>query len=293
MSVLGLDFGGTNLKLAPKLSGNTPDFLKKVPNHDLGKIPAILAGFNGLDITSVGVSCPGDIDYQEGRIKKSLRLGTNIPIASIIREALDNQGLPVFLLNDAQSATLAELHLGGGQKEDGFLFINLGSNPGGGVVLNGHLLLNSNGRNLGRVGHLCLNPNGPRCRCGKNGCWDTYLSAQSLVKAASAFLSQEIPSPKEVQDLADAGDAGVQQIWREYAWWLAQGVVDLTNFLGLQTAVIGGGIALAGKWLFDPLREKVSELSRYPVAVYESQIEKRLASVYGATILAEKGYQGL
>jgi len=39
MSVLGLDFGGTNLKLATKLSGNPPDFLKKVPNHDLGKIP--------------------------------------------------------------------------------------------------------------------------------------------------------------------------------------------------------------------------------------------------------------
>lgn len=287
---LGLDFGGSLLRIARQLPGGSPEVLWTVPGYTLDDLPKL-----GDKVSAIGISCQGDVDYQAGVIRKSLRLGTNVPIAKLVRQAFGSDAkTPVFILNDAQCAALAELHLGTGRRENSFLFINLGTNPGGGVILAGHLLVNSNGRNLGRVGHLCIDPHGQACRCGKRGCLDTYVSARSIVGLANKNLAaMEIFSPKELTQMADEGVVSAQEVWRAVAHPLALGVVNLVNFFGLELVVIGGGISLAGNWLFSPLQEMVNDRSRYQVKVCPSLVEARLASVFGATILAQIGYQNL
>lgn len=290
---LGIDLGGSNLKIACRVSGDFPDFLQSNPHYNLKSLGEILSSLPDMKLEGIGVSCAGDLDYEKGVVRKSLRLGTDVPLAELVGESLGRGRPPIYLINDAQSAALAELHFGVGLKKGrkSFLFINLGSNPGAAVVLNDHLLINPNGRTLGRVGHLCLDPLGPNCRCGKKGCWDTYLSAKSVMHLAET--KGENLTPVELSRLAQTGDGDAKQIWQQIAYALAQGTADLSNFLGLDTIVIGGGLSLAGDALFEPLSKRGNEISRFPLHYLPTEVEARKASVFGATILAEKGHQGL
>lgn len=292
---LGIDLGGSKLKVSEQLGDLPPRLVATFSDYDLSSLPAVLAELAAGTgtVTALGISCAGDLDYQNRVIKKSLRLGNEVLIAEIAGRSfglnLPNQ---TFVLNDAQAAALAELHLGVGRTESSFLFVNLGSNPGGAVVLDGHLQINKNGRNFGRLGHLCIDPRGPKCRCGRQGCLDTYVSA----KAIASFAANSFGEPKtlpELTVLAEAGDSSAKAIWCYAGQQLAQAVVNLANFLGVEAAVVGGGITYAGDHLFAPLRQRVNEVSRYPIKIYPAGVECRLASVFGAAILARTGYQDL
>lgn len=292
---LGIDLGGSKLKVAEQVGDLPPRLVEMVDaEYNLESLPAILDVLAKQfdSVYALGISCSGDLDCQKGMINKSLRLGTAVPIAEIVRRSF-RQAEKVFILNDAQAAALAELFLGAGSKIKSFLFVNLGSNPGGAVVLDGHLLINSNGRNLGRIGHICVDPAGPECRCGKRGCLDTFVSSKSIRAAAQKVLSQETVVLSEFSASANSGEPLAKLVWKEAALALAEVAVPLANFLGVEAIVVGGGLSLAGDCLFRPLQAKVAELSRYPITVYPAKAECRQASVFGAAILAQIGYQGL
>lgn len=295
LNFLGLDLGGSGLKIAEQIGDLKPRLVKVIDGrYDLKSLPAVLgeAAKEFGAVGALGVSCQGDLDYEKGVIKKSLRLGDFVPLADIVRQAFPSAG-KVFVLNDVQAAALAELSLGVGLRVKSFLFVNLGSNPGGAVVLNGHLLINPNGRNLGRIGHICVDSAGSECRCGKQGCLDTFVSSKSIKAFAQKTLGREEIVLSELSALANQGEPSAQAVWCRAAEALGEVAVSLANFLGVEAIVVSGGLALAGGCLFRPLQAKVAELSRYPIKVYSAEAECRLASVFGAAILAGIGYQGL
>ena len=68
--------------------------------------------------------------------------------------------------------------------------VTLGTGVGGGVVLNGKVLMGESGV-AGEIGHMTVNPfETVRCNCGKMGCLEQYASATGMVRVAKQVLAK-------------------------------------------------------------------------------------------------------
>ncbi|MDF5752888.1 ROK family transcriptional regulator [Spongiactinospora sp. TRM90649] len=97
----------------------------------------------------------------------------------------DATGLPVITENDATAAALGEYWSGvvGGTSTFAVLYVGVGI--GAGVVINGIAHRGPSG-NAGEIGHICLDVNGPECRCGARGCAEAMAGPAAVVAAARA-----------------------------------------------------------------------------------------------------------
>jgi len=224
----------------------------------------------GHRVTAVGVGVPAVIDPWA----KTVLLPPNFaegwhgfPLALALEA---KTGFPTVLINDARAFTFAESRLGAGRGSEHLLGITLGTGVGGGLVLSGELYLGRWGT-AGEFGHQVVEPGGVRCGCGGAGCIEAYASGPAIVAAAVRPLRQgrmpilreliegelQALTPKEVAEAAARGDAECREIYARAGQALGIGISNVLSLLGLDTVVIGGGIAEAGEVLFGPIVETV------------------------------------
>lgn len=97
--------------------------------------------------------------------------------------------LPIAVDNDATCATAAEWMVGAGRGRRDVLLVALGTGIGGGMVVDGHLVRGHNGF-AGEIGHMIVDPSGPRCVCGQYGCWERFGSGAGLAWLARRALAE-------------------------------------------------------------------------------------------------------
>ena len=96
--------------------------------------------------------------------------------------------------NDANVAALGEMWLGAGKGEKNIVMVTLGTGVGGGVILEGHPLVGTNGAG-GEIGHICVNETETEtCGCGKKGCLEQYASATGIARLAALRLAKDAKS---------------------------------------------------------------------------------------------------
>lgn len=135
-----------------------------------------------------GVVCPGLVDSKKGIIRFSSQLQWhNIEFAQLLKEAT---GIPEIVLdNEVKSRAQAEVLFGQGQAHKRVALLNFGSGVGSSLVVD-RKLYRGRGNLAGEIGHICLDPNGSICECGKRGCLQTYISDLSILQDARKFDAQ-------------------------------------------------------------------------------------------------------
>lgn len=121
---------------------------------------------------------------------------------------------PCSLIHDTEASAFAELWFYPELQDAVILMLN--RYFGGALILNRKVY---QGREFfsGTLEHICLDPNGPKCYCGRQGCLETFCSAYALERQAQQAL------PCFFQDLR-AGDPSCQAIWQQYLSYLAQAI---------------------------------------------------------------------
>jgi glucokinase len=281
---IGVDLGGTNLRIAAVDEQGT--LLEKVTTGTqvtrgrdsviaemCDAIRALSAKYNGGGrMIGAGVGVPGIIDKRTGMMRESPNLPgwENYPVRHEIERRL---GATVVLENDANAAALGEAWLGAGRGAESMGMITLGTGVGGGIVLNGRIWHGMTGM-AGEVGHITIDPAGPRCNCGNVGCVEQFASATAVMRMAReaiahgrapelarAATARDVEfSAKVVYNLSIQGDQPARDIFGRVGWALGILLADLVNMLNLQMYVIGGGVSAA--WsvfsppMFDELRKR-------------------------------------
>jgi predicted NBD/HSP70 family sugar kinase len=176
-------------------------------------------------------------------------------------------GLPVFVENDANLGALGEQWWGVGSdgKNDGkdLTYIKIGTSVGSGHIINGELYRGAGGT-AGEIGHLRMDPAGPRCPCGLTGCLTTFIGAETLVERARREIGSgdaTIANVGELVRAARAGDAGACRIVADVGAHLGVAVASLMNVLNPAVVVLGGEITGAGELLLEPVRAAVRDRS--------------------------------
>ena len=257
----GVDVGGTTIKLG--LFDGRGSLLRRgsIPTDtsDRGAniLPQISKWIRRQDvplnqISGVGLGVPGPV-RRDGTVNRCVNLGWGVvPVAEVLSELLD--GVPVRVANDANAAALGECWQGAGREMDSLLLVTLGPGVGGGLVLHGDVVAGAHG-SAGEIGHMTVNPDETQpCSCGKRGCLEQYASAGGIVRLArEAGLLVE--SAKEVSDLAVWGNERARAVLEKAGRLLGLALSYAACLVDVDGILIGGGVAAAGEWLLNPVRD--------------------------------------
>ena len=97
-------------------------------------------------------------------------------------------------------------------------------------------------------------------------------------------------SPKLIQELCEQGDELAIETYRRTGYCLGLGLANYASVLNPEAFVFTGGIAQAGKWLFEPANEVFEEHVFHnlqgKVRFFVSNLENRTRNMLGASVLA-------
>lgn len=284
MLYLGVDLGGTNIKAALVNEageilheGSRPTNLPRPAEAVCDDIAALClglideAGCGKAEVGGIGVGCPGTVDDATGMVRYSNNLAwENFPMGEYLHQ---KTGLRVRLGNDANVAALGETIAGCAKGADSAVVITLGTGVGGGVVLDGKMLVGHSGA-ASELGHMVVNAakDAPLCTCGRRGCFEVYSSATALIRMTREAMAAHPESlmhqlsaqggvnGKTAFDAKEAGDPAGTAVVEQYIHWLAVGVANIINVFFPQVIGLSGGVANQGDNLLVPLRKEVEPM---------------------------------
>jgi glucokinase len=260
---IGVDLGGTNLRIASYTSG--VDFLdttlmptrltegrERIVRDMCEGIQALASKDYGLQLAGIGVGAPGPLELPEG----ILRNPPNLPgwDGFNLRQAIeDTLGQEIEIESDANLAALAEQKLGAGKTHhvESLCMLTLGTGVGSGLILNGHIWHGATGMG-GESGHVIVQDvDGAACGCGGSGCLEQYASASAVMRMAREMMGERAPSSSHELAVLARTDPSAQQVFDHVGHSLAIALTGLVNTLNLPLYLIGGGVSEA--WdLFAP-----------------------------------------
>jgi glucokinase len=297
---LGVDIGGTNIKIAAVAPGGRV-LARGLLETRAGEGPTqafrashaaarTLAGATGVG--AVGIGCAGLVDARRGVLRGSPNLPgwAGTPLASLARRYFS---VPVIVENDATCAAYGESFVRGARGRN-LVAITLGTGVGGGIVVDGNIVRGASGFG-GEIGHMTVDPNGPRCRCGSRGCLESYAGSYGIVAAARragrarAGTRRTPRTARAVLDAARAGDAVCRRAVREAGEHLGIAIASILDMLNPSVVVVAGGIAGSFDLLEPHVRRAVLAHAFAQTAADASIERSRLgndAAVVGAAMLA-------
>lgn len=270
MNVIGIDVGGTNIKLALLTTGRKvlfnhqfetrsfrprDDIIADITKHV--RVIQLEAERQNLVVNGLGIGVPATLDVEKGAtlIMPNFAEGWfNFQIAKALQE---QTGLTSFVVNDARSFVLTESLLGAGRGFKHVFGVILGTGVGGGFVLDGKLQLGKGW--AGEFGHFIIDPNGVRCGCGSVGCLETVASASALVASTvRPFLHGRTPvlhelvrgdlnavSAQLIAEAAQKGDEGCVESFDRLSYSLGTALSSIATLLAPERIIIGGGLSKA------------------------------------------------
>ncbi|GAA3607190.1 ROK family protein [Marihabitans asiaticum] len=288
---VGIDVGGTRIKAV--LMTGSGDVLEATvrptparPGPELGTIAgelrAELEAATGHSADALAVVVPGLFEDRAGIARWSANLGwRDLALTELLAGSLD---IPVASGHDVRAGLLAEHRFGAAREVDDVLFLPLGTGIASAHMTGGVVTAGSPW--TGEVGHVVIRPDGRECGCGARGC----LEAEASAAALGRIWSEVEGEPRDAEDLAvavRAGDDRAKGVWSEAVDALALVLSPAVAAAGTRLVLLGGGLALAGDLLADPLHRALSARlpGRSELSVRVAELGDR-AGALGAACLA-------
>lgn len=242
-------------------------------------------------IEGVGISLPGRVNP----VTQRLIFAPNLkwPDFDIKKIVETKMGLPVTMENDATACLMAELTF---SRMDGVrdaVLVAVAEGVGTCVLTNGQLVSGNNGM-AGEFGHVSIDPNGPRCGCGKKGCWEVFGSTRAALRYYRELRPKShVVTFQELLNLAEEGDAAAAQALTMQAQGIGRGLRMIIAGLSPSTILIAGEVTSA--WhRFGPVIEKEAielTLAGGPPTIRPA-LEGEIARLRGAAALVfQRGAQ--
>ncbi len=250
-------------------------------------------------ITGMVFSLPGIVDKKNGVIVNLPHLNwQKVEIERILKEKTKSD-INIWLENEAKLSLKAEMFKNTLLKDfkDGvYIYISLG--VGGAFLINGKIF-SGFAFTAGELGHMSIDLNGPRCKCGNRGCLECYISVDEIVKEYEHLggeLSENIYEKRfhELIMRSETGQDKAKEIMHEYNRFLERGIVNILNMFNPQFIVVGGmGYLIGEKNLFDiesSIKTKTISPSTGTVKILPATLNTVDSALLGETLMAMDFY---
>ena len=266
--VIGVDVGGTKTHAAafdrhfnvitdltvPTLAGG----VEQVGAGIISTVAALQS--NGQQLKGVGIGLPGIVDSSAGLVRHAINLGIGDDALDIVSRLDATLGVPCWIANDVNAAALGVYEI---LRRDhrglrDLVYLSIGTGIAAGVILDGRIYRGHHGF-AGDIGHFCVDPDGPRCVCGLQGCLEAVASGTALSRQWPAAGPHS--SVEALFAAADRGDDEATLILGRAVEHLTRAVHILALTFDVDRIVIGGGVADVGaSLLMDALEQGLHRL---------------------------------
>jgi len=249
MRHLGIDLGGTKIEGIVLDQDHRELFRKRIPTEQEKGYTHILKQLRVLyesllektegRVDSLGIGLPGIISQRTGLLKNS---NTQCIRGKLTRAELEKVfQRQVAIENDANCFAMAEAQLGAGEGKALVFGVIMGTGCGGGIIYQGKVL-----RGLqdigGEWGHMVIDPHGPKCYCGSNGCVETFISGGGLERQYEKRFGRKL-SFKTIMANYQEGKADVNPFVKSFFVHFGRALANLINVLDPDVVVLGGGVS--------------------------------------------------
>jgi glucokinase len=297
---LALDIGGTKIAAGLVDADGVLAHQAKLPTPDADAeaiwavvdslITEMLATVGGR-VDGVGIASAGPIDLASGSVSPiNVPQWQHFPIVERVSLIVD---APVRLGGDGLCMAMGERWRGAGRNAQFMLGMVVSTGVGGGLVLDGAPYDGRTG-NAGHVGHVVVDPDGAKCTCGGHGCVETVAAGPRMAQWARDN-GWDAPVEADAKELADAAYTGHPVALRAYyrgARAVAAMIASVGAVCDLDLVVIGGGVAKAGRLLFEPVRQVLEDYAGLEFLRGLTVVPAELggdAGLVGAAALAREG----
>lgn len=303
---VGVDLGGTAIKVGlVSMSGRIIKKAEIPSNADKGPDAVIKQIVKGIKVVSkgygekvlgIGIGSPGSVNQEKGVVKNppNLKGWHSVKLSSLVKDKI---GKEVYVENDANAAAIGELIFGAGKKLDNFVMVTLGTGVGGGIVLNKEIYRGQYGA-AGELGHITIDGNGAKCKCGSVGCIEAYIGNKYLVDRVTAMLKSHTDSklyimmkknkgsitPKMIHEAAKLKDEFSIAVIEDVGKKLGIALASVINLLDVPNVIIGGGVSGFGKMLFDSTEKTIKSRVMKPI--------RKTIRLFPAVLKNEAGIKG-
>ncbi|MGJ9385751.1 ROK family protein [Salipaludibacillus sp. CF4.18] len=195
-------------------------------------------------LLGIGVLSSGLVNRNEGIIIRSSMLDwKDVNITEMLKNRFSS--IKIFVDNNINGYTLAELWEGEGVNNNNFLVVSVGAGIGLSVVIDRKIYYGAIG-GAGEFGHTTLVIDGYDCHCGQKGCLEMYASdayfenkGQELIETYSKTILKDF-TLYEVAQKANQGDDLANRLFGEMGEYLGYGIRNLINTLNPETIVLAG-----------------------------------------------------
>ncbi|WP_265520456.1 ROK family protein [Oerskovia flava] len=209
----------------------------------------------GMRVAGARLALPGLVDARAGRLQVAPNLGWSeldpVPLLGL------DPGLRFDVANEAKLAGLAQSALAHGGPpvpsdpapgapplpDDGarpgpssYLYVSGDVGIGSAIVIDRQLFLGRHGWS-GEIGHVVVDPHGPRCPCGATGCLEQYAGKDALLRAAGLGVDAQVA---DLVAALDAGDARATAAAARAGSALGSALADFMNLVDIDTVLLGG-----------------------------------------------------
>jgi len=308
---IGVDFGGTNIKCGLVSDRGRVAHSVSLPTQTCARPRAFVdgiartverlahvVGVRTTQLRGVGVGAPGLIDCRQGVVHSLVNVSgwRDVPLAGLLSRRL---GVRVAVDNDVNLVALGEWRFGAGRGARDLVCVTLGTGVGGGLIIDGELYRGISGA-AGELGHMVIDARGPRCGCGRRGCFEALVGTAAILRLGRRAVmgSPQLRAlvrkahgrlmPRLIGRAARAGDPAAQRVWVEIGRRLGIGLASVVNVLNPERIVIGGGVS--HNWtsfyptLIKTLRAEAMDVPGRAVRVVRTALGDH-AGIIGAAVL--------
>lgn len=290
MKAIGIDLGGTNIKVAVvhKKKGileqtSVPTHAELGREHLLDRIAATIDSLTHTDgVIGIGFGLPGMVNLEQTTVFNP----PNLPgweKVNAAEEITKRTQLPCKIENDANVSALGCLHFGKGKNLNSFVMLTLGTGVGGAIIHNNKLFKGTKGM-AGELGHVIIDYHGPLSNSVTRGTVEAYVGQRFLSRFATDMISQNPDNdlfkrfqgnfdklePVDLTREADLGNELAIEILMKTGQRLGYAIINYTHILDIRKYVLSGGVSKAGSWITDPAREIVR---KHMMAPYQEDFE--------------------
>ncbi len=295
---MGIDVGGTNIKIGIVDTDGQMEYKIKYPTAALKESDDFVGGFLDIlekelgkfpEIQKIGIASPGTHSKDRSKLLEiaAIPMLDGVELKSILLNRFP--GKEFFLENDANAAALGEYYFSGTKIPENYIFITLGTGVGSAAIIDHKIFIGGDGNGM-ELGHVLSN-NGKELEVniGKRG---IVKRAKKLAKKKNSKLKNyDLNEPKQILKAAVRGDETAIKIWEEVGEYLGEALVAAIRLLDIKTILIGGGLAAGFDLIIGPM-EKLLKETLTPYYVKDLLIKRAAlgnnAGIIGAASLCFK-----
>lgn len=245
-----------------------------------GLVSEVLRSASTVRTVGAHLALPGLVDAERGVLLRAPNLGwVDVRPADFLTSVL--LGMPLNMGNEADYAalTIAQTAPGRARGTADFLYVSGEVGIGSAAVRGGRVQSGTRGW-AGEIGHLTVDPQGPRCNCGFTGCLETYVGQAALLRAAGA------DNPAELLARLESGELTAVEATRRATEALGIALAGTVNLLDISTVVLGGHLAglepFIGPALIAEMEPRVLSAAYCPISVLRGSLDHAPASLGAA-----------